>query len=80
MLCFKRVDSKVRVEVETGLLNRYYCHEIDFNSELIAELVRQQYQKHMEATLKFIREEAYNDGWRDAKAKKAKRSIFKCWW
>lgn len=46
----------------------------------IAELVRLRLQKQMEGKLRNIREDAYNEGYRDGKCHRAKRTFFSKWW
>jgi len=80
MLRFKRTDSQVIVHVDIGVLDHYYDLNINCQGVVHAELLKEAFDKHMRKRLKKIREDAYNDGWKDAKNKAKKKDWFITWW
>ncbi len=71
--------SKVQVLVDTGLGNLKYPHvafEYDTGSDLAAELLNLHLQQAFNKVIQAARAESYADGYRDAKAKRAKAT----WW
>lgn len=84
MISFTRNDNQVIVKVEHGIFpanNSYFSLEITQAFEYQAELLRRQLHNHLSSKLEAIRQEAYNQGWKDAKSKKVpKRTWFSGWW
>ena len=50
------------------------------NDEAYSQLLTNQINEDVKKNLKVIRREAYNEGWKDAKAKRKKESWFGGWW
>lgn len=75
MLSFKRKDNVVQILVEHGINHdgTHFELTINQNHEYQAELPKRQFQKHLEDKLKAVKQEAYNEGWKDAKAKRRKK-------
>ncbi len=60
--------------------DRMFTLEWNCDSEVYAGLLADAMQRQTKETLKAIRREAYNEGWRDAKAKRKKATWFGgCW-
>lgn len=70
------------IHIDHGI---FYSDE-GFNLQLIqefnyqAELLKKQLDSHLSSNLERIRREAYNEGWKDAKAKVKKKTWFAGWW
>lgn len=78
MLRFKRNENKVLVEVEHGVFfnGAYFSLELHQSQDYQAELLRKAFQENLNRHLEKIKQKYYNEGWKDAKAKTAKRSSF----
>lgn len=77
MISISRYETKVKITVETGTstggdLWLYW----ECNSELFAELLTNELREKLTERLQAIRQEEYNQGWKHAKAKKAKQNWF----
>jgi hypothetical protein len=71
----KEVAVKVTTSVGWHITARFNC-----DSVLYAILLRKELDEKLNRELNRIREEAYQKGWRDAKAKKVKETWFSSWW
>jgi len=79
----KREDSKVRIRVDIEVPGEgrvYYMLSIElgnrFYAAFVADAIREQFNDHMAR----VRREAYEAGWKDAKAKRRKQKWFHlCW-
>lgn len=80
MIKFTREETKVKVSIESGVINYTYHLLWNCTDDVYAELLQRQFQNKMEEKLTAIRKEAYEDGYKDGRGKKAKKSWFKCWW
>jgi len=80
MIQFKRVDKNLEVRIQSGVLNYEYNLTWNCNDDVYAELLKDQFNKHMEKKLESIRREAYDNGWRDAKGHKKRSDWFSRWW
>lgn len=70
----------LRIEYHSGVQNWHTDFCLTTNSELVAELQGTAMRKALRDALSTIREEAYNRGWKDAKAKTAKMPWFSGIW
>lgn len=69
--------TQIKLEVDPGMSDKkvmYFYWEC--GTEWYSELLRKQLDERLWASLKKIREDAYNDGWKDAKAKKMRQTWF----
>lgn len=80
MIQFEREDNKVKVTIQSGCINWQYYFRYQAYDEVHAELLTRQFDKHMRDKLESIRREAYEQGWKDAKGKKAKENWFSTLW
>lgn len=79
MLKISRNDNKVLVNIEHGIFGDDNIFELEINQvfDYQAELLKRQLNDNMNRHLKIMKEKYYNQGWKDAKAKKgSKRSNF----
>lgn len=82
MIEILREETKVNVKFHTTIGGGWSwtatladCHEP------YAIMLKDRIQKDLSDKLERIRRESYEDGWRDAKAKKhGKKTWFKSWW
>ena len=75
-LYIRRNGTKVEVKIPT-VLDYHYNFSIECNDDVRAELLARDMDGRIERAVAGARKQAYEDGWRDAKAKKvAKRSWF----
>lgn len=83
MLSFKRQNSDViiRLDYTTPCAGSYYTtFNWGHNDASTASLRADSLNRQLSARLKSIREEAYDQGWRDAKTKKARKTWFSGTW
>jgi hypothetical protein len=80
MIKFKVNEGHLRVEIETNIDNKYIFLDWKTGDGLYSELLRRQLNNNMNKNLERIREEAYEQGWKDAKAKVKKKDWFYGWW
>lgn len=82
MINFSRKDSAVTVEVEAnvGVAARFFHFTMNLSNEVYAYMLRENFQTKMTKALQDIRREAYEQGWKDAKAKIARRDWFSGGW
>ena len=80
MIKFVRFDkTKLRIEVDTGIRVDKSTFNFTFGNltyQANAELMRQHLQDALGDLFKKAREASYNEGWKDAKAKRRKRKWF----
>ena len=78
MIKFKRNNTLIEVEIEHGIFynDDFYNLEIRCSGEIEAELLKRQLQKNLDKHLSKIYAHAYNEGWKNAKAKSKKRTDF----
>lgn len=69
----------VRVKYDKEIGNWTLTATVDKGREVNAELTVHRFQKELEKKLKKIREDACQDGWKNAKAKRSKQSWFAGW-
>lgn len=74
----KRKDSRVVLELPT-VLDRYYMLDLQFENEVVAQLIANDLDGRIDAAVKAARETAYEAGWADAKAKRKKRDYHGTW-
>ena len=77
---FSRKESKVIAFCDCGvsidsILKRYEFY-FPFQHDITAEVMCRTFQKHLDETMRVIREQAYNQGWKDAKSKARKKTVF----
>ena len=75
----EKVVAKVDLDVPTYERRIYWFHWNACN-KIYAGLLVAALQAQMGDRLAKLREEAYGQGWADAKAKRAKRDWFSRWW
>jgi len=81
MITFERKNKEVLIKIQHGIwTNNYFERTINQDYEYQAELLTRQLNKHLNDELSRVRRDAYNEGWKDAKAKRAKRTQFTGWW
>lgn len=82
MLKFWRKENIVYVCVEHGIFwgNEYFELEIHQGKDYQAELLREALNENLNRHITKIKEEYYNQGWKDAKAKTKKRTWFGGGW
>lgn len=81
MIKFSREGTRVKIDVSASVMGYHFTFYHELKEDYLAELMRQDYQNHLEKRIEEIRRDEYNQGWRDAKSKKiAKRTWFKSWW
>ncbi len=82
MISFKRTDNIVVVQVKHGVLfnDEHFTLQIASSHAYQAELLNRQLKDQLENKLEAIRKEAYEQGSKDAKAKRAKKTWFSRWW
>lgn len=83
MISFKRDGTVVRSDVTIFVPNyeaRVFYFKWEAGSGAYAGFVSAQMQREMNAGLKAIRKDAYEQGWKDAKAKRTKEEWFSGTW
>lgn len=82
MIKFKRVETKVIIEIEHGIFhdNGFFEREIEQGYKYQAELLMQAFQKNLNDNLTRLKEKYYSEGYKNAKAKTKKRTIFYGGW
>lgn len=83
MISFKRMDCSAVASID--ILVPYYNERsfpmsFDCGNEAYAGLLVRAMVNRMEAKLKAIRDEAYEQGWKDAKSNKARSTWFSGLW
>lgn len=78
MIDFQQSGADVRINIESGVGKFVFTHNCVHG--YLAGLMRDQYERHMRSVLENVRKDAYNQGWKDAKAKTKKATWFKGWW
>ena len=77
---FSRKESRVIADCDCGVSTKkssgVFMFGFSFEHDTTAEVMRRVFQKHLDETMKAIREQAYNQGWKDAKSKAKKKTIF----
>lgn len=69
--------TQIKLEVDPGMSDKSVMYFYwNCGTEWYTELLRKQLDERLRASLQKIREDAYNDGWKDAKAKKMRRTWF----
>jgi hypothetical protein len=78
MLSFWREESKVVVHVQHGIFdnNVGFSLNIESGQPYQAELLLRALRDNLEKRLIDIKKQAYEEGWKDAKAKKKKQIYF----
>lgn len=77
MIRFSKDGTKVKVRVDHGLSeDTHLVLNWECGSTLYSELLSSHLQKQLEKIVQQVRQEEYNRGWKDAKAKKAKCDYF----
>lgn len=82
MIQIQSKDTQLIVRLFAG----YPISEWEFTTtgnmqyEAYALLVAHNIREYIDKRIRSIREDEYNKGWKDAKAKKAKRTWFSCQW
>lgn len=83
MISFKRDGSTVGIAVTVQVPNydgRVYHTQWNAGGEAYAGFLSAAMNEQMREALRNIRKEAYEQGWKDAKAKRTKENWFGGWW
>ena len=82
MISFVRNGNKVVVKIEHGIFlsNDYFDLELHQDYDYQAELLRRAFQENLNEHIIKIKRKAYEDGWKDAKAKRKKSDYFYGGW
>ncbi len=83
MIRFRRDGQAVRCDVEIDVpqfQNRTLYFRWETGHDIFAGLLSEELQNQMQAKLTKIRQEGYEQGWKDAKAKTVKRAFFGFGW
>ena len=83
MIRFRRSDTDVIAEVDLyipGIGEQFYPAKFNLATEVEAAFVCQAIKEHMNDSLESIRNESYSAGWRDAKAKRRRKTWFSRQW
>lgn len=82
MIYFKRNENKVIVQVEHGVFYNDLCFELEIQQTYgyQAELLKEAFRKNLDSHLKKLKAEYYEQGHKDAKAKRKKRTDFYGGW
>lgn len=77
-MAVRREGTKVVVEVEHGLLGDEGCIKLEWEAcrELLADALATSVQNHLAQRIQAVRRQEYELGWRDAKAKRTRRTSF----
>ena len=81
MIEFKRDGTTIEVliEVKASQEKRWLPFHWNANNELYAELLVENFKHHLIEQMQRARKEAYEAGWKDAKAKQQKETWFGGW-
>jgi hypothetical protein len=79
MIGIKREGTKVIIPLEYGPLNSIYPFSFDCGNEYYAELLKQHYYKKLTSLIEEVRQEEYNRGYKDGRAKRGKNTWFFSW-
>ena len=83
MIKFTRKGTRIRVEVAPNIPGAdtwVFYFDRNESSEPAAQLLVNAFNDKMEQTLKATRQEFYDQGYRDAKAKRKKCDWIRGWW
>lgn len=78
MIDFQQSGADVKITIDSGVGKFVFTHNCTHG--YLAGLMRTQYEQHVVSVLEKITRDAYNQGWKDAKAKTKKATWFKGWW
>jgi len=78
MMQFQQSGADIKITINSGVGLFSFTHNCVHG--YLSGLMRDQYERHMQEVLANIRKEAYNQGWKDAKAKTKKATWFRPWW
>ena len=78
MININKHGTTVKVSIETGLIasSSDVLLYWECGNDVFAELLTNQLRKKLADRIQAIRQEEYEQGWKDAKAKKRKRTWF----
>lgn len=78
MIQIYRTGSKVQIHVQHGIFHNNSGFELDINQahEYNAELLTRALQENLNNHLVALKKKYYEEGWKNAKAKKQKRTHF----
>lgn len=78
MFNFKRKDNVVQIEVEakSNVSERWYQFSFNCNDAVYADLLVKSFGDNLTQKIKQIKEEAYKQGFKDAKAKRRHETWF----
>lgn len=78
MIRFRTNGSDVKIDVQSGVGEFTFSHNC--GQDYLAGLMRDQYERHMNSVIEELKRKYYNEGWKDAKAKRKKATWFSGWW
>lgn len=78
MIEITKDDKKVKLSIETGMYNSHSAVWLywDCQNELFADLLAKQLRDKLRARMESIRQQAYNEGWKDKSSKRKKKDYF----
>jgi len=76
MITISREDTKVKVIIEDGPLGSSYALFWDCRDKYYAELLTRHFDLKLDKLVQTIREYEYRQGYKDGRAKRAKRNYF----
>jgi hypothetical protein len=80
MIKFQVHGTQIKVEINPGINGSAMLLYWETNSSMLVHLLRDKLHDELNKKLTEMRREAYESGWRDAKAKSAKKTWFSGWW
>lgn len=81
MINITREGTQVKVEIKSSYpLTKTYLFYWECGREDFAMLLRDNLQGSMNKALERLKTQAYNEGWKHAKAKTKKTTWFSGWW
>lgn len=82
MINFTRKGTQVIAEIETDIEIAARCFNLGYtcSDEVYACLLVRNWEKKLRSSLQEIRRRAYDEGWKDSKAKTAKQTWFAGGW
>lgn len=78
MISFTREGSVVTAQIEAnvGVDKRFFRFTVSLSDDVYASMLRENFDHYLRDKVKSIREEEYEKGWADAKAKRKKQTWF----
>ncbi len=81
MIKFYRDGTQIKVAINAGMLDQKVMNLYwDCGHDWFAEMLLRKLEEELSGTLRSMREDYYRQGWKDAKAKRSKRTFFSDQW